>query len=147
MSLERGCMHLDPAPTGGWPTERGAAFRKVEPHTERQVCNVTFSLDMISGVTMCPVSGLRLPPERQLFESSAKSPTESSPHSFRQINKWQFLSTFIHFDLTKITLVSKSCLFKINLWLGVIKLYWCWFPVALHLNVTSHNYRSPSVYI
>ena len=37
---ERGCVHLYPAPTGGRPTERGAALREVEPHTERQVRNV-----------------------------------------------------------------------------------------------------------
>lgn len=34
---ERRCLHLNPAPTSGRPTERGVAFREVEPHAERQV--------------------------------------------------------------------------------------------------------------
>lgn len=37
VSLEWGCVHLYPSPTGGRPTERRAAFREVEPHAERQV--------------------------------------------------------------------------------------------------------------
>lgn len=42
--LERGCVHLYPAPTSGRPTERGAAVREVEPHAERQVPNTLLSI-------------------------------------------------------------------------------------------------------
>lgn len=37
VSPEWRCLHLNPSPTSGRPTERGVALREVEPHTERQV--------------------------------------------------------------------------------------------------------------
>lgn len=47
--LERRRMHLYPAPTSGRPTERGVAFREVEPHAERQVHNKMFIREVVWG--------------------------------------------------------------------------------------------------
>lgn len=41
-------MYLYPAPTYRWPTERWAAIREVEPHTERQVLTTTLSVPFIT---------------------------------------------------------------------------------------------------
>lgn len=47
VSLEWRCLHLNPAPTSGRPTERGVALREVEPHAECQVQNLNFNVKQL----------------------------------------------------------------------------------------------------
>ncbi len=101
VSLERRCVHFYPAPTSGRPTERGAAFREVEPHAERQVHNIMFSVQgcfflfvffkdntqkNISRLTVFPVAHICLLKCTDLNHPS-NSLHQSSSQSFSQLTR------------------------------------------------------------
>lgn len=87
---ERRCLHLNPAPTSGRPTERGVAFREVEPHAECQVQVYSFLFTYIFFNHL----------SNSLFSPFCQS-------------------TFQHFDPTKLKIGTKMLSSQINLCFGV----------------------------